>query len=390
LSEALGIAGVIGGALEVIGTLFGDHIQAGWSGLKLLVGEKIGWLDAAINEAIGRAETRSKPWYIYILKEEDFRDLYKDYLWLGIRTQGWLGGRFADAIIRDVITGLFSLAVHEVVSDYARLTLNAHRGSRLPWGFDLVWVGEYLEDIDEDFLAFFGAITGSHVFTIVNYIAQALSWGYSIYSREVESALDKAVDKIEDYLLWDIDVYASETRWWYAEALRTYHRAWTRLTAMIDHICERALSRLWELRISVTTTYLWWLDGLVDTDRLLKAWDQVDAEIDMTLDNVDKATELVENVLATINYETELDMLEETMNNFYYNMALFELNRIYAITKYPYNEFMNRLKTAIEKIIAYRQRISKDYTRWWYTIPVEIGYPEKPLGLEIVDIRLGG
>jgi len=396
MSESLSFVSVVGGAVEILGNIFGDQINAGWNGLKLLIGDKIGWLSGAINEAIGYAESTQKPFYTYIMEEQSFEDLYRAYIWWGVRTQGWLGGDFAREMIRAIISGFAGLGVEETLSDYARISLNAYRGAKPPIGFDLIWMGEYLEDTDEDYLAFLGAISGAHVLNVANYIAQAMTWGYDMYTREMIRTVDRSVDNLEDLLLWDIDIYSKETRYWFTEGLRTYHRAITRLTAMVDHMVERALARLFELRISVTTTYLWFKDGLVDADRLLKAWDQVEAEIQMTLDNIDKVMSLLEEVVPAIDYETSLDTLVEEMNMLYETLAGVEFKRLSAVADYPFKDTIEKLTNSIKKVIAYKHarpiEINGQKAIATYIpdeLPVYQKYPQRPVSITVDYLTAG-
>ena len=368
------------------GLVLADTVSATIKGARLWLGDQLGFVRAMVQELIFAPASSDKVNIFYGYELDDLVDIYRAVAGTALRTQIWLGGTVGEYIVNSVLSQLAGIALGETLADYARLILNVYRGIRPTWAFNLIFMGNLFEYIAEDSLALIMAMGGEHVLGTISYLQQALGWLFELEQMDVIRALDRAVDDFEDAITWDIDVAMRETRWWFSEGLRVYHRAFTRLLSIVDRIIERAMARLWELRLQTLTVRKWFELGVVDVKRVLRLMGQVEAEVDMTIQNVNDAIKFVYDALGVMNFEPELDALEATVDRVYMILAENALRKLGAVGRANYDELMNKLVRSVKKLVAYRTRVAPGYSRGVAGPLIEPVYPQPMSSITIVDV----
>jgi hypothetical protein len=130
---------------------------------------------------------------------------------------------------------------------------------------------------------------------------------------------------------------------------------------IVDHIIERGLSRLWEIRTSLTTVFAWFQHGLVTPTKMLRALDKIQVEVTMTWDNVNRAIEMVDRAVAEMDFETDIDELIDTLSTMYGKMAELALKKIAAVTRYEgFKKVSETVNEAMRKLMVYKGRYDVD------------------------------
>lgn len=335
--------------------------EAGWSLGIAYAGYRLGWIDAAVREIVGYLAGWNASTYEVSIPWIELDRILINEMKTAALTQGWSGLPLGRTIFEAFFDHLVREAVSLIASVPARISISARYVTHLPWAFDLIWLGQIMEYIDADTLAFIAALSGAHPVVVATYIAQSIPWLYEMEVRDLRYAVDRAIDDYERMITFDLDVFENEGRWWFSEALRTYHRAILRMMYIVDHIIERGLSRLWEIRTSLTTVFAWFQHGLVTPTKMLRALDKIQVEVTMTWDNVNRAIEMVDRAVAEMDFETDIDELIDTLSTMYGKMAELALKKIAAVTRYEgFKKVSETVNEAMRKLMVYKGRYDVD------------------------------
>ncbi len=326
-----------------------------------IIGTQTGWLEDAFLRMLGISTGVNEATMYGGVGLKHVYEIVSNLTITALRQQAYLGLDIGYTALRDMFGAIIGTAVGEMLGNIYRMAIASRSVIHLPTPFDLIWLGEVLEDIDEDVLAFMIALSGTHPLVAATYIVQSLPWLYEMHVRELYDAVDRSVRIIEDSLLWDIETMDREARWWFAEGMRTYHRTITRVSHIVDHIIERGLSRLWDLRIAVTTVYQWYLVGVAKPTQVIKAFEKAKIEAEMTKRNAEEAISKIESAIASMNFETELDILQQTLARLFAERARLEQKRIAAVMSYPgFAEVTSKVINALDKSMLYKTRFEFD------------------------------
>ena len=163
------------------------------------------------------------------------------------------------------------------------------------------------------------------------------------------------------------------------EALSVIKEAYSKAINLLDEVGERALSRLQELKTECETAKAW-LDYsnlypetplVTDTEVTYVAVENR-LEAEATYNTFSRIKEIIESTLANVDVQVEtiVSKIDDIVAKY-----VDHLNNIVATGKVDFTEEMNKIQSAIQKVIAYRN--AKD-TSSKIESPVEfIGeYPE--------------
>jgi hypothetical protein len=372
-------------SIELVSSWVGRILAPPLTKFRFWLGQQCGWLREAVYELLYAGISSDRVNVVYGIHPDDFVDIIAAIGHTALNTDIWLGSHVGETVISSVLSAIAGASLEPVV-ETARLISNVYRGNRPTWAFNIVFLGNVLEYMDEDVLALLMAMGGENVYGTLTYLQQSLGWLYEMEQHGVTREISRAVDDIDSALTWDFDVYRHEARWWFAEGYRTYHKIFTRMLAIVDRIIERAIARLWELRVKLTTVYMWYQHGLVKPDRFAKLIDQVSIEVEMTMDNARKAMDMIEEVIGAVDLEPQLDILEAAVDRVYMLDAELAIKRIQAVGRGGYDQFVNKLIRAIEKFVAMRTRVSNGYSLGFAYPFVSGTYPQPVSSISVEEI----
>jgi len=354
--------------------IVGDALEAADAVVRAYLFEPTGWLENAIVEAIGSVVGYNEVNPVYGLP---FSDIFKTLIGLvhaAAHVQAMLGIDAVRTLLGSVFNEAFAVSVGTVVRTIIEAGLRSRGVTHLPWAFDLLWLGQIIEYIDPNALALIAMLSGSHPIMLAAYLGQGLPWLYDMEVRELYEHLRRSLDDYNSTMLMDIEAVRRDAELWLSEGFRVYHRTVNRLMHIVDHIIERSLARIWELRLALYTTYRWYEAGLVDEKRVVKAWEKLDAELEMAYSNALYALNLIKEELETIDYRTDIEELLDSMENLQKTLGSFYLKSASAIYSYDgFRKAMENVDTALYKALVAKYRFDVDKAikpsiKYWDTV----------------------
>jgi hypothetical protein len=180
----------------------------------------------------------------------------------------------------------------------------------------------------------------------------------------------------------------NEVRYWVGEAMRTYHRAVNRLLSIVDHIGERTLVRIWEIRLAAKTVWSYYLAGLVTAETAAKALVRLDREVELAYQAFKEAMGIVEDVYNSLDFEDEISKVLSAIDEYKTVMGSWISEQVQSLMAWEgARESMKKLDAALKKMMVAKLRIDYEnalepIAKFW-----EVRYPLKPGRLEVEKIE---
>ncbi len=351
--------------------------------LRYSIGMNLGWLKNAVIEALGRITGVNEAEPSIGVPVTKAYDVALQMIGDAIRHQAVSGA----PVLHHILSAVYGTA-YEPVGRYLRSVVEAALRSRtvteLPHAFDLIWAGEQLEYMDADSLAWLMIVSGAHPAHIVYNVLQSVKWLYEMHLNELRSDVDSLARRFNDVMLMDVDVLDNEVRYWIGEALRTYHRAVNRLLSIVDHIGERTLVRIWEIRLAAKTVLTYYMAGLVDYKTAAKALVRLDEETELAYKAFLDAMSIVEEVYNSMNFEDEISKVINAIDTYKRVMGSWLASQVGNLLAWEgAREAMKKIDEALWKMLIAKHRVDfenaiKPVAKFWRT-----EYAVKPGTLKI-------
>jgi hypothetical protein len=158
-------------------------LELGAYWLRYTISMNLGWLRNSVWEAIGRITGVNEAEHNIGIPVTSAFGTMLDAINDALRHQAVTGA----PILHHVLSAIFG-TLYEPFGRYVRSIVEAALRSRtvteLPHAFDLVWVGEQLEYMDELSLAWMAIVSGAHPAHVVFNILQSVKWLYEMHLGE--------------------------------------------------------------------------------------------------------------------------------------------------------------------------------------------------------------
>ena len=325
--------------------------------LRYSIGMGLGWLRNAVWEALGRVTGFNEAEHSIGVPISKAYDNLLQFIGDAIRHQAVTGA----PVLHHILQAIYGTA-YEPVGRYLRTIVEAALRSRavteLPHAFDLIWAGEQLEYIDELSLAWLAIVSGAHPAHVVYNLLQSVKWLYEMHLSELRHDVDTLARKFNDIMLMDVDVLDNEVRYWIGEAMRTYHRAVNRLLSIVDHIGERTLVRIWEVRLAAKTVLSYYLAGLVDYKTAAKAIVRLDREVELAYNAYKEAMKMVEEVYEQLDFEDEITKVLEAIDQYKAVIGSWISEQVQSLMAWDgARESMKKIDSALRKMLIAKLRV---------------------------------
>jgi len=376
---------VVMGAVEIAGSIVGEVLAPLIMRLRFWIEDATGWLDKSMERFEFAGVSTDMVNLVWGLALHDVVELTRFVTYEALNVDAVVGTRLGQMALSTALGRAVESALRPVVQTISNI-VDYYRGNRPMWAFNIIFMGNIFDYIDEDTLAYLMALGGENFYGTVSYVQQALGWLFDMENHDVLAAVRRAVDDVNDAVMIDIDTYMENARWFLAEAYRIYHRAFMRLLTIVDRIVERGIARLWELRVKMWTLYEWYRNGLITPERFARVLTQIQIELEMTRKNVDDAMKLVEDVVGYIDFEdavTQLVSAAQRVAMVRYDVATRVIN---ALGKAGYEQTMKKLMDAIVKLAAIRTRIAPNFSLGLEPNVVSYTAPEPMSSITVIDM----
>jgi len=373
------------GAVEIAGGIVGEVVAPLLMRLRFWIEDSTGWLNKSMERFEFAGVSTDMISLVWGLSLHDIIELTRFVTYESLNVDAVVGTRLGQMALSVALGRAVESSLRPVVQTISNI-VDYYRGNRPTWAFNIIFMGNIFEYIDEDTLAYLMALGGENFFGTVSYLQQALGWLFDMDQHDVLAEVRRAVDTVNDAAMIDIDTYMDEARWFLSEGYRIYHRAFMRLLTIVDRIIERGVARLWELRVKLWTLYEWYKNGLITPERFARVLTQVQIEMDMTNKNVEDAMSIVEEVAGYIDFESAIDDLVSAAQRVAmvrYDIATKVIN---ALGKAGYDQVMKRLQDAVVKLAAIRTRVAENLSLG--VAPNVVGYtaPQPMDSIQIIDL----
>jgi len=277
-----------------------------------------------------------------------------------------VGAEVAEELFMEMIQEGFSNSIQTSIGGALQAMLNVWRGGMPPNPDELEAIVGKVVDLDEDTLALLIAMTGNNLPTTFFRVSRGFDQYVDNDIRLIREQLIDALNKLNRAISWLYERSRMIAEGELDEALSVLKEMYNKGINLLDHVAERALSRLQELKTECETAKNW------------LAYSQAYPETPLIteLEASYVAIENLEEARATFNtYQSIKQTIETTLNNADIQIKRIieeidavigryveHLNNVVQVGAIDYTEVLNKLTNALEKVKAYRGAIENQTT----------------------------
>ena len=281
-----------------------------------------------------------------------------------VRAVAWASTVLTEEIAEELYTELLqeglSQAIQTSLGGAVSTILNYWRGGQPIYPDEIEDVGESIEDLDVDSATLLAGMAGCNLPATHFKLKRGLDRMIEGKLTQLRPQLRGLGERINDAVLWLAErAYYRALREW-DDALSAVEAAIYRAITLYDHVCERALSRIQEIRSEVETLKAWWEYTQAHPDTPLI--DEATAEITLTEDEaeVDAILETAERILGYIddsasNLEYSLTDIKRKVDNVM-KKYVGVLNEMVSAGEIDVSEAINRIEEVMFKLSAIRNK----------------------------------
>ena len=277
-----------------------------------------------------------------------------------------VGAEVAEELFMEMIQEGFSNSIQTSVGGALQTMLNVWRGGMPPNPDELEAIVGQVPNIDEDTLALLIAMSGNNIPTTFFRVSRGFDQYVDNDIRLIREQLIDALNKLNRAISWLYERSRIIAEGELDDALAVLKEMYSKGINLLDHIAERALSRLQELKTECETAKNWLAYS--------QAYPETPLITDLEASYV--AIENLEEARATYNtYQSIKQTIETTLNNADIQIKriieeidgvigryVSHLNKVVQTGAIDYTEIINKISNALEKVKAYRGAIENQTT----------------------------
>ena len=277
-----------------------------------------------------------------------------------------VGAEVAEELFMEMIQEGFSNSIQTSVGGALQTMLNVWRGGMPPNPDELEAIVGQVPNIDEDTLALLIAMSGNNIPTTFFRVSRGFDQYVDNDIRLIREQLIDALNKLNRAISWLYERSRIIAEGELDDTLAVLKEMYSKGINLLDHIAERALSRLQELKTECQTAKNW-----LEYSTLYP-----ETPLITELEASYVAIENLEEARATYNtYQSIKQTIEATLNNADIQIKriieeidgiigryVSHLNKVVQTGAIDYTEIMNKISNALEKVKAYRGAIENQTT----------------------------
>jgi hypothetical protein len=220
---------------------------------------------------------------------------------------------------------------------------------------------EAIEDIDKDVLGLLLAQSGSNVPTSYFYVKRGFDQYVENQLINLRTQLFEISNKLNDLIAWKVERSTELALRRYSDALNVVVEAYNKAISLIDLVCERALSRLQELKNECETTLAWYNYSLEHPDQPIISEEEANLlgnenymEADKVYSSVTSILEKIDDKLSTFDYDvsTVISNIDDAVT-----VEVDHLNKVVQQGLWSVNTLIDTINEALKILVAYRNAV---------------------------------
>jgi len=355
------VGGLAGGIVgELLSALLGDFIDATGDLMRTEVGVRFGFVRSWTAEAFdGMVEGEPHP--TIGMSPTGLIDVLERFLRVTAQVGMCVGTEVADELFTEMIQEGYSNAIQTSLGGALQTMLNVWRGGMPPNPDELEVVVGKAVDMDEDTLALLIAMTGSNLPTTFFRVSRGFDQYVDEETRLIREQLADVLNRLNSVIAWLYEVSRHLATNELADALHVIKEAYAKGINLLDHVAERALSRLQELKIECETAKNWLAYSqaypetplITDLEATYVAIENGE-EADATYNSYLSIKNAIETAMA--NIDVSLDAVVSKINDVVARYVS-HLNKMIEAGAASFDEEISRIRAALEKVVAYRNAV---------------------------------
>ena len=272
-----------------------------------------------------------------------------------------LSADIAEELYTEMLQEGFSNAIQVSIGGALQSLLSTWRGG-YPLSYDEASeLFEVIEDLDADTLGLLLAQSGSNIPTSIFRVKQGFDRWVERELIALRTQLFEISNRLNDILAYRVDRGTDIAIRQYNDALNVLREAYSKAVSLIDQVCERALSRLQELKNECETFKMWYEWSLEHPETPIVTPEEINM---LAVENKLEAEAIVasvNNILGKIDsslagFDVSLDTVLSNIDACVGHGAT-HLNKMIQQGIIEISEVVNKINDAVNILLAYRNAV---------------------------------
>jgi len=277
------------------------------------------------------------------------------------RASVFLSPEIAEELYTEMLQEGFSNAIQTGVGGALTTILNVWRGGQPVYPDELDELSSNARHLDTDTYSLLSAMSGLNLPSTAYKMVRGFNMILDNETEALRSQLSSLVDRINDAVMWMHEQgYSIALRSW-REAIESIAETYIKTINLVDHVCERALSRLQELRSELETVKLWWEYSKEHPDSPLIYENEVEL---IAIENQREAEAVMNVVEMILQYMDEaLENLSIDLSDVKYNVEeviyryITVLNKMVETAKLDLSDVYSKMSNTYTNVVLYRNAV---------------------------------
>lgn len=364
------IGSIIGGALarifmEYLRGVIEPAIRGGGTATRTEAWIRSGWC-AKITSEIFDACTSERPHHSAGMHTEGILRCFEEFIRAVAQASIVLTEEIAEELYTELLQEGLSQAIQTSLGGAVSSILNYWRGGQPLYPDDIEDVGESVEDLDTMAITLLTGMAGANIPTTHFRLKRGFDRLVEGKLVQLRNQLRYAVERVNDTVLWmhERSYYRALREW--DEVLSSIEACYWKGVNLYDHVCERALSRLQEIKSEVETLKKWWEYTQEHPETPLV--DEMTADITLQEDEMeaDAVYETATTILSWIDnslnqISPDLTDVVDGIDTIMYRVADV-YNRLIQASRMTFADELQKIDDAMYKIAAIRNKVDSQTT----------------------------
>ena len=273
----------------------------------------------------------------------------------------FLSTDIAGELYTEMVQQGFANAMQTTIAGALQSLLGVWRGG-YPLSYDQApTLIEAVEDIDKDVLGLLLAQSGNNVPTCFFYVKQGFDRYVENQLINLRTQLFEISNRLNDLIAWKVERSTELALRRYSDALNVVVEAYNKAISLIDLVCERALSRLQELKNECETIKAWYEYSIEHPETPIISEDEANLlavenymEADKVYSSVTGLLDKIDEKLSTFDYDisTVLSNIDDVVT-----VEVDHLNKVVQEGLWTVNQLIDTINEGLKILVAYRNAV---------------------------------
>ena len=379
MSEVLGtLLGRVGGSIldNFISSFLYDWLRGASITFRTELAISQDWLKTITADALDSL-IEEEPHANTAISTAGLTDIFERFMRAVAQASMILSADIAEELYTEMLQEGFSNAIQVSVGGALQSLLSTWRGG-YPLSYDEASeLFEVVEDLDADTLGLLLAQSGSNIPTSIFRVKQGFDRWVERELIALRTQLFEISNRLNDILAYRVDRGTDIAIRQYNDALQVLREAYSKAVSLIDQVCERALSRLQELKNECETFKMWYEWSLEHPETPIVSEDEITMlatenklEAEAIVTSVNAILSKIESSLAS--FDIELDTVLNSIDTCVAHGAT-HLNKMIQQGIIEISEVVEKINDAVNILLAYRNAVDLQTSKTT-SLTTSVGY----------------